>query len=72
MLANQRNNGLVERQGFNVPSLKGIARSAPYLHDGSEPTLEVRVFGNKNDKHGVTSGLTELEKADLVVYLKSL
>ncbi|MBL8937977.1 MAG: hypothetical protein JNM69_25665 [Archangium sp.] len=72
VLANQRDNGLVERQGFNVPSLKGIARSAPYLHDGSEPTLEVRVFGNKNDKHGVTSGLTELEKADLVVYLKSL
>lgn len=71
-LANERDNGLVERQGFNVPSLKGIARSAPYLHDGSEPTLEVRVFGNKNDKHGVTSGLSELEKADLVVYLKSL
>lgn len=71
-VANERDNGLVERQGFNVPSLKGIARSAPYLHDGSEPTLEVRVFGNKNDKHGSTSGLTELEKADLVVYLKSL
>lgn len=71
-LVNERDNGLVERQGFNVPSLKGIARSAPYLHDGSEPTLEVRVFGNKNDKHGTTSGLTELEKADLVVYLKSL
>lgn len=69
---NQRDNGLVVTKGFNVPSLKGIARSAPYLHDGSEATLEVRVYGNQGDKHGTTSGLSELEKQDLVVYLKSL
>lgn len=68
----QRDNGPVVMNGFNVPSLKGIGRSAPYLHDGSEPTLEVRVFGNRDDKHGVTSALSEAEKQDLVVYLKSL
>lgn len=69
---NQRDNGLVVAKGFNVPSLKGIARSAPYLHDGSEATLEVRVFANQNDKHGFTSRLSEGEKQDLVAYLKSL
>lgn len=70
--AAERDNGIVERLGFNVPSLKGIARSAPYLHDGSEPNLEIRVFGNQGDKHGTTSALTEAEKTDLVLYLKSL
>jgi YVTN family beta-propeller protein len=68
----ERDNGLVERQGFNVPSLHGLARSAPYLHDGTEVTLEARVFGNARDQHGITSTLTDLEKADLVAYLKSL
>jgi YVTN family beta-propeller protein len=68
----ERDNGLVERQGFNVPSLHGLARSAPYLHDGTEVTLEARVFGNARDLHGVTSTLTDVEKADLVTYLKSL
>lgn len=71
-ISTQRDNGLVLTKGFNVPSLKGLGRSAPYLHDGTEPTLEVRVFANRNDKHGVTSALTEVEKQDLVVYLKSL
>jgi YVTN family beta-propeller protein len=70
--ATQRDNGLVVLKGFNVPSLKGLSRSAPYLHDGSEETLEARVFGNGADKHGVTSTLSENEKTDLVVYLKSL
>ncbi|MCU0697411.1 MAG: c-type cytochrome [Myxococcaceae bacterium] len=68
----ERDNGLVERQGFNVPSLHGLARSAPYLHDGTELTLEARVFGNARDQHGVTSTLSDVEKADLVAYLKSL
>jgi YVTN family beta-propeller protein len=68
----ERDNGLVVTKGFNVPSLKGLARSAPYLHDGSEQTLEERVFGNIDDKHGVTSTLSSDEKTDLVGYLKSL
>jgi YVTN family beta-propeller protein len=68
----ERDNGLVERRGFNVPSLHGLARSAPYLHDGTEATLEARVYGNSQDRHGVTSTLSAAEKADLVAYLKSL
>jgi len=65
-------NGSVMRAGFNVPSLIGVARSAPYLHDGSMTSLEERVFRNDGDRHGVTSSLTSDEKLDLVSYLKSL
>lgn len=71
-ITNERDNGAVVSRGFNVPSLKGISRSAPYLHDGSEATLEARVFGNAGDKHGTTSVLTEVEKQELVTYLKAL
>jgi YVTN family beta-propeller protein len=69
---NNRDNGMVAISGFNVPSLLGLGRSAPYLHDGSALTLETRVFNNPGDRHGVTSGLSVEEKADLVTYLKSL
>lgn len=65
-------NGLVVTRGFNVPSLLGIGRTAPYLHDGSQVSLEERVYSNQGDRHGVTSTLTEQEKADLVAYLKAL
>ena len=57
---------------FNVPSLLGIARTAPYLHDGSQLTLEERVFSNVGDRHGVTSTLSVDERSDLISYLKSL
>ena len=53
-------------------SLIGIARSWPYLHDGSQVNLSERVFANTGDRHGTTSALTEAEKTDLVAYLKSL
>ncbi len=65
-------NGLVVRNGFNVPSLLGLGRTAPYLHDGSQLTLEERVFSNVGDKHGVTSVLSTDERSDLITYLKSL
>lgn len=65
-------NGIVEQNGFNVPSLLGIGRTAPYLHDGAQGTLEDRIFDNPGDRHGVTSVLDAQEKSDLVLYLKSL
>lgn len=71
-LGANRDNGLVVTNGFNVPSLLGLGRSAPYLHDGSAPSVEARVFGNAGDKHGLTSSLSQGEKDDLVTYLKSL
>ncbi len=65
-------NGIVATTGFNVPSLLGIGRTAPYLHDGSQLTLESRVFSNPGDKHGTTSTLSVDERNDLITYLKSL
>jgi cytochrome c peroxidase len=62
----------VLQRGFNVPSLLGIGRTAPYLHDGTQGTLEDRIFNNPGDRHGVTSALSDQEKSDLVLYLKSL
>lgn len=64
--------GIVTTRGFSVPSLRSLARTAPYLHDGSVKTLEARIFESAGDKHGATSSLSEDEKGDLLVWLKSL
>jgi cytochrome c peroxidase len=59
--------------GLNVPSLLGVGRSAPYLHDGSQPTLKARILMNKDlNRHGMTSGLSDQDVDDLVAYLKTL
>jgi hypothetical protein len=64
-------NGVV-MNGINVPSLKGLARSAPYLHDGSAATLKERLTRNPGDRHGITSILSPQELDDLVVFLRTL
>ncbi len=59
--------------GIDTPTLRGLWDGAPYLHDGSAPTLhEVLVERNPLDEHGVTSGLSEDETSDLIAYLLSL
>ncbi|MFV1994331.1 MAG: c-type cytochrome, partial [Verrucomicrobiales bacterium] len=58
--------------GFDTPSLVEIYRTAPYLHDGSAPSLEDVVGRNAEDEHGRSSHLTKGEKDDLVAYLLSL
>ena len=64
---------LLVRGGLNTPSLLGLARTAPFLHDGSALTLKGRLMTGKNgDRHGQTSQLTDAEVDDLVAYLKSL
>jgi YVTN family beta-propeller protein len=65
-------NGIVMSRGFNTPSLKGLARTAPYLHDGSAATLMDRLNNDHNGTHGVTSTMSSQDKADLVEYLKTL
>jgi hypothetical protein len=59
---------------FKVPSLRGVAARAPYLHDGCAPTLLDRLTTpcGGGDRHGQTSQLTAGELADLVEYLESL
>ena len=69
-----------DRGAFKTPSLRNIAETAPYMHDGSLDTL-VQVIdyyaagGNANpwlDSKIRMRHLTTREKADLVAFLKSL
>ncbi|MCP3105060.1 c-type cytochrome [Myxococcus sp. K15C18031901] len=63
----------VRSKGLNTPSLLGLARTAPYLHDGSAPSLKDRLLRNRqSNKHGDTSSLTSAEVDDLVEYLRML
>lgn len=58
---------------LDTPTLRGLIHTAPYLHDGTAPTLyHVLVPANPNDKHGVTSHLTLEEIADLIAFLEAL
>lgn len=65
---------------FKVPTLREIARTAPYMHDGSMRTLEdvVEFYdrgGNPNpyqDSVIRPLGLSDQEKAALVAFLRSL
>jgi YVTN family beta-propeller protein len=58
---------------YDTPTLLGVYRSAPYLHDGSAKTLrDVLTTSNAGDKHGKTSHLSEKQIDDLVEFLKAL
>lgn len=64
---------LLPHGGLNTPSLLGLARTAPYLHDGSALTLKARIMSGKaGDQHGKTAQLSDAEVDDLVSYLKAL
>ncbi|MBM3996530.1 MAG: hypothetical protein FJ303_20615 [Planctomycetes bacterium] len=68
-------NDKTERMGtkYDTPTLLGIYRGAPYLHDGSAPTLrDVLTTQNTEDRHGKTSHLAKNEIDDLVQFLQSL
>ncbi|MCZ7679484.1 MAG: hypothetical protein M5U28_12265 [Sandaracinaceae bacterium] len=59
--------------GIDTPTLHGLWESAPYLHDGSAPTLrDVLTTRNAGDRHGVTSTLDAGELDDLIAYLLCL
>jgi DNA-binding beta-propeller fold protein YncE len=56
----------------NVPSLRGVWSTAPYLHDGSAATLIDVVLNNPGDQHGTTSTLSARDRTRLVAYVRSL
>ena len=56
----------------NVPSLRGVWATAPYLHDGSAATLTDVLTANQGDQHGTTSGLSQSELEALAAYLRTL
>jgi cytochrome c peroxidase len=65
---------------FKTPTLRNVAQRAPYMHDGSEATLEQVI--DLYDRGGIDRpsrselikplGLTVDEKADLIAFLKTL
>ncbi|WP_296754311.1 cytochrome c peroxidase [Thiobacillus sp.] len=69
-----------DRWAYKTPSLRNVAITAPYMHDGAFSTLEAVVeFYNKGgvdneDKSPLIFplNLTEEEKADLVAFMKTL
>ena len=58
---------------FDTPTLRGIWRTPPYMHDGHYVKLrDIFSEGNHGDVLGDISGLSEQELDDLVEYLLSL
>ncbi|MDA1371948.1 MAG: hypothetical protein O2971_14445 [Proteobacteria bacterium] len=67
--------GPLEAKGsaFDTPSLRSIARTPPYLHDGSALTLrDVLVNRNPSDLHGVTSQLSNADLGNMEAFLAAL
>ena len=68
------------RYAFKTPGLRSVAERAPYMHDGSLPTLEAVI--DLYDRGGTARpsrspdirplGLTGQEKADLIAFLRTL
>jgi cytochrome c peroxidase len=59
--------------GFDTPTLRGLWKTAPYLHNGSAQTLfDVLIAFNPGGQHGATSALTPQELEDLVLYLRQI
>ncbi|MBL9104813.1 MAG: c-type cytochrome [Myxococcales bacterium] len=66
---------------FRTPTLRNVARTGPYFHDGSEPSLEaaVRYMARGGDRkikeldaNLLDRELSEAEISDLVAFLKAL
>ena len=65
---------------FKTPTLRNIALTAPYMHDGSIKTLEevIEYYDKGGDKNRFIDAkifplhLTQREKADLLAFMKSL
>jgi cytochrome c peroxidase len=67
-------------RGFKTPGLRDVARTPPYMHDGSLATLEevVRFYNEGGRKHPNLDAemqplyLNEVEQRQLVAFLKTL
>lgn len=69
-----------DKGAFKTPTLRDLTKTAPYMHDGSEGTLQAVIElynrgGNKNpnlDPKMKPLNLTDDEKLDLLAFLKAL
>lgn len=63
----------VDIERFKIPTLWGVRKTAPYLHDNSAATLEALMqFYDRGFRHFGGPGFTPQEQADIVAYLKLL
>jgi len=56
---------------FKTPSLRFVAGTPPYFHDGHASTLE-EVIEKNNDRMGHTNQLSKEDRAALVAFLRTL
>lgn len=69
-----------DRWAYKTPTLRNVALTAPYMHDGSLMTLEdvVEFYDRGGEQNPLLDplltplGLTDAEKQDLVAFLKAL
>jgi len=59
-----------DKNVFKVPTLRNIALTAPYFHDGSAPTLKDAII--TMSKHNLGVRLTPLEIDELIEFLNTL
>lgn len=60
------------KKGYKVPQLVGVALTAPYLHDGSVPTLDALLSPDRGRRAPHPYYVVHPdERADLVVFLKA-
>lgn len=59
-----------DRNRFRVPSLRNVALTAPYLHDGSVPDLRALLY--LHAYHNIGFQLTPQEAEQLIAFLNSL
>ncbi len=59
-----------DKNVYRVPTLRNIALTAPYFHDGSAPTLEVAL--KKMAYHNLGFDLAPEEIRALVAFLRTL
>ena len=59
--------------GIDAPTLLGVWETAPYLHDGSSPSLlHVLTTANPAGAHGAVASLSTTEQQQLVSYLQQI
>ncbi|MHC4509611.1 MAG: c-type cytochrome, partial [Planctomycetota bacterium] len=64
--------GLDQGRDFDTPTLIEVWRTSPYLYDGRAASMEELLTKyNPQDKHGVTSNLTEDQIRDLAAFVLS-
>lgn len=73
-LTNNKNADIGFGFATQVPSLEDVAFRAPFLHDGSVPSLEARFSDPTalSGQHGTTGQLSKEQLADLIAYLETL